>query len=151
MAPRLKVFTWSDGFHAYSVATSSRAKALEAWGISRDMFRDGEATEVTDGPDREAALKSPGKVVERGLAIDLGEAKPLHTAAKPSRAATAAKARLAQLKADLDALDQAHDAAGEALSERRRVLEEEADDLETRHHAARTALLKRIKAARAVG
>lgn len=27
---KLKVFTWSDGFHAYTVATTSRARALAA-------------------------------------------------------------------------------------------------------------------------
>jgi len=30
-APR--VFTWSDGLHAYTVAVSSKAKALAAWGV----------------------------------------------------------------------------------------------------------------------
>nr|WP_314435032.1 hypothetical protein [uncultured Brevundimonas sp.] len=46
MAPRLKVFRWSDGFHAYSVAVSSRPKALSAWGSGQDLFATGLAAET---------------------------------------------------------------------------------------------------------
>jgi hypothetical protein len=42
----LKVFSWSDGFHAFTVAASSRPKALAAWGMSRDIFKDGLAHEI---------------------------------------------------------------------------------------------------------
>lgn len=76
MAPRLKVFEWSDGFHAFTVAASSRPKALAAWGITQDLFATGLAHEVTDGPDKDAALRRPGQVVERGLAVDIGKAAP---------------------------------------------------------------------------
>src|SRR5665213_1141269 len=34
MARRLKVFTWSDGFHVYTLASPSRAGALRTWGLS---------------------------------------------------------------------------------------------------------------------
>ena len=73
MAAKLKVFTWSDGFHAFTVATSSRPKALEAWGSKQDLFATGLASQLSGGPDYEAALASPGEVVERGLAIDVGK------------------------------------------------------------------------------
>ena len=73
MAKRLKVFTWSDGFHAFTVAVSSRPKALEAWGSKQDLFATGLASELSGGPDYEAALAAPGEVIERGLAIDVGK------------------------------------------------------------------------------
>ena len=43
MAAKLKVFRYSDGFHAWTVAASSRPKALAAWGVKRDLFKDGSA------------------------------------------------------------------------------------------------------------
>ena len=50
MAAKLKVWRWSDGSHADTVATTSRAKALAAWGVTRDLFKDGDAREITEGP-----------------------------------------------------------------------------------------------------
>lgn len=73
MAVKLKVFTWSDGFHAFTVAASSRPKALEAGGSKPDLFATGLASQLTGGPDYDAALASPGEVIERGLAIDVGK------------------------------------------------------------------------------
>lgn len=76
--PRLKVFCWSDGFHAYPVAVGSRPKALEAWGVTQDLFKTGMAVELTEGADFDAALASPGQVLERKIAIkvDGPAAKP---------------------------------------------------------------------------
>lgn len=74
MAPRLEVFQWSDGFHAFTVAASSRPKALAAWGVGQDLFATGLAHEIVDGPDRQAALERPGDVIERGLTVDVGQA-----------------------------------------------------------------------------
>ena len=68
----MKVFSYSDGFHSWTVAASSRAKALHAWGVKRDLFQDGSAIEAVEGPDREAALKAPGELIERGLSVDIG-------------------------------------------------------------------------------
>ena len=75
MAAKLKVFTWSDGFHAFTVAASSRPKALEAWGATQDLFKTGLAHEVEEGADRDAALASPGAVISRGLSVDVGKAE----------------------------------------------------------------------------
>ena len=83
MAKRLKVFTWSDGFHAFTVAASSRPKALQAWGSRQDLFATGLASELDGGPDYEAALAAPGEVIERGLIIDVGE---IGKAAAPKKA-----------------------------------------------------------------
>ena len=69
MARKLKVFCYSDGFHSWTVAAPSRAKALEAWGVKRDLFKDGAAREIQIGRDREAALAAPGELIERGLSV----------------------------------------------------------------------------------
>ena len=83
MARKLKVFCYSDGFHSWTVAAPSRAKALEAWGVKRDLFKDGSAREIDVGPDREAALASPGELIERGLSVDIGQVE--RTAAPKAR------------------------------------------------------------------
>ena len=66
MAPRLKVFEWSDGFHRFTVAASSRSKALAAWGIQQDIFASGLAREAVETEDEAAARARPGTVIERG-------------------------------------------------------------------------------------
>ncbi len=76
MAPRLKVFEWSDGFHRFTVAAPSRPKALAAWGIQQDIFASGLAKEAPEAEDAEAARARPGEVVERGLTVDIGQAGP---------------------------------------------------------------------------
>lgn len=63
LPPRIKVFRTRIGFHDWVVATSSKANALEAWDVSRNLFATGEA-EVTDDPKAiEAALSDIGKPV----------------------------------------------------------------------------------------
>lgn len=91
---RLKVFCWSDGFHAYPVAVSSRPKALEAWGVTQDLFKTAMAVELRDGADFEAALANPGQVLERKIDIQVsGPAARPKAKAKPRPApAPAAKA-----------------------------------------------------------
>ena len=145
---KLKVFTWSDGFHAFSVATTSRPRALQAWGIGSDIFQTGLASEITSGPDHEAALASPGEVIERGLSIDIGKvAKAPKAKAKP--ADTRARDALKRLEAEREALDAEHAAQIAELETRRAALEAEARDLAARQSQARRALMARIKAARA--
>ncbi|MBU1520171.1 MAG: hypothetical protein KJ728_01960, partial [Alphaproteobacteria bacterium] len=104
MAPRLKVFTWSDGFHAFTVAASSRPKALEAWGSKQDLFATGLASQLSGGPDHDAALAAPGEVIERGLAIDVGK---IGKAARPKASGPpkARRAKLERLQAELDRMD----------------------------------------------
>ena len=106
MARKLKVFCYSDGFHSWTVAASSRAKALEAWGVKRDLFKDGSAKEIDIGPDREAALASPGEQIERGLAVDI---------VKVERTAAPKKAKRASLEAERQALDRRQAKAGDEL------------------------------------
>ncbi|MFN7109613.1 MAG: hypothetical protein ACK4MY_15435, partial [Brevundimonas sp.] len=132
MAPRLKVFTWSDGFHAFTVAASSRPKALEAWGSKQDLFATGLASELSGGPDYDAALAAPGEVIERGLAIDVGK---IGKAARP-KAAGPSKARLAKLERlqdELDQLDADHQTALSSIDDQLKALEAKKADLERAH------------------
>jgi len=121
MAAKLKVFTWSDGFHAFTVATTSRPKALEAWGSKQDLFATGLASQLSGGPDYEAALASPGEVIERGLAIDvgkIGKAKP----AKPPGPSRAKAAKIEKLKTALADLDERRQAEMADFEERQAAL-----------------------------
>jgi hypothetical protein len=174
---RLKVFTWSDGLHAYSVAATSRPKALEAWGIGRDIFADGTAREITDGEDHDAALARPGEVIRRPLPIDpkvLGPPKaktPAKGASRPparkpkagsspstpatatrrgapSPAVARARAAVAQMEAQLEAQDRADAEALEAFGRRRAALEREGAALRERQARDRARLVDRLKAAR---
>lgn len=150
MARKLKVFRYSDGFHAWTVAASSRAKALEAWGVRRDLFKDGAAEEIDAGPDMKAALASPGKLIERGLSVDVGEAKPVKAPkAKPSAAEAKARAKVEALEAELAALDETQAQETESLVRRRRALEAEEAEREEAQAKARAALKARLKAAKA--
>ena len=145
----LKVFRYSDGFHAWTVAASSRAKALTAWGMSRDLFDQGLAEEVKDGPDHKAALDAPGEVIKRGLSVDVGKvekAKPLKAKAGPSEKD---RARVRVLEAELAELDEAQAKATRALEAEREALERKAADLAKRQDRDRDALKTRLRAARA--
>lgn len=102
MARRPKVFCWSDGLRTFTVAAPSRAKALEAWGVERDLFKLGGAREVSAGPDYEAALDQPGEVLERRLQLKVAQAVPRsRPKARAAPEATVRKARSAPSKADL--------------------------------------------------
>lgn len=145
MAAKLKVFTWSDGFHAFTVAASSRPRALQAWGVDQDLFKTGLAREIEEGADRDAALAAPGAVISRGLSVDIGKAAQRKQ--KPSNAK--AKARLKTLEAELDTLDTQQTEAVQALEARQAALDDERGRLTTAHGKARKALLTKLKTARA--
>ncbi|HZW16694.1 MAG TPA: hypothetical protein VFF66_10645 [Brevundimonas sp.] len=154
MARKLKVFCYSDGFHSWTVATPSRAKALEAWGVKRDLFKDGSAREIDVGPDREAALASPGELIERGLSVDIGKVertKAPKARPKPTKQKSDAKARarVEALEAKLDALDEAQAEETAALEAEREALDRRAAALTKRQRKARDGLKAKLKAARA--
>jgi len=144
MAAKLKVFTWSDGFHAFTVAASSRPKALEAWGATQDLFKTGLAHEVDEGADRDAALASPGAVISCGLSVDVGKAEKR----KPKPANEKARAKTKSLEAELESLDADQDAEAQAFEERQAQLDHEREALTVRHDKARKALLAKLKASR---
>lgn len=154
MTRKLKVFCYSDGFHSWTVAAPSRAKALEAWGVKRDLFKDGSAREIDVGPDREAALAAPGELIERGLSVDIGKVERTKTPkAKPKpetpKSDAKARARVEALEADLDALDEAQAEESAALEAERTALEQRAAALAKRQRKARDELKAKLKAARA--
>lgn len=159
MAPRLKVFTWSDGFHAFTVAAPSRPRALAAWGMERDIFAGGLAREIREGPDYDAALARPGEVIERGLAVDVGEVAPRRKTKKAKRTAPArppapsqaARERVRVLEAELKSLERdqtaaRHDLEAEAtrvaraLERLKQAQDRERDRLQARLDKARAAL-----------
>ena len=144
MAAKLKIFTWSDGFHAFTVAASSRPKALEAWGATQDLFKTGLAHEADEGPDRDAALASPGAVISRGLSVNVGKAEKR----KPKPSTDKAKAKLKALEADLETLDAEQAEAVQAIDDRQAALETQRRELADEQTGARNALLAKIKATR---
>lgn len=153
---KLKVFSWSNGFHRFTVATSSMPRALEAWGVSQDLFKTGLAAEDPGSPDADAALANPGEVIQRGEAIDVGEveARPKaktkpRAAAKPKGPSAADLRRIEKLKADLDALESRHEADLAKLDAERQALDDRAAALRDAHRKARADLKKKLDAARA--
>ncbi len=65
MPARLKVFVTSDGLSDYVVAATSRPKALAAWGVRQDLFKEGLARETDEPALAKAALAHPGEVLRR--------------------------------------------------------------------------------------
>jgi vacuolar-type H+-ATPase subunit I/STV1 len=134
VAPRLKVFVMSDGLTDYAVATSSKAKALAAWGVRQDVFKEGLAQQTLDPALVAAAVAQPGEVLRRpansrGELAKLSRAKPPSRPKEPSQAALK---RIAELQARLEALDAAHAQtmarlAGERAELDRRTQAEAAD------------------------
>ncbi|MFN3514201.1 MAG: hypothetical protein ACK41C_14225 [Phenylobacterium sp.] len=124
MAPRLKVFVTSDGLTDYVVATSSRPKALAAWGANQDLFKTGGARE-TDDPDLvEAALAEPGEVLRRpantkGALASLAKTRP----PKPKGPSKATLKRIAQLETRLAEVAERKAAAAAKLEADRAALE----------------------------
>src|ERR1700761_888270 len=90
--PRLKVFVTSDGLTDYVVAVSSRPKALAAWGVRQDLFKEGRAEETHDAALVEAALAKPGEVIAKGRDGALRTLKAAR-APKPTSKPTAARSR----------------------------------------------------------
>ena len=149
MAPRLKVFEWSDGFHRFTVAAASRPKALAAWGIQQDIFASGLAREAPEAEDAEAARARPGEVVERGLAVDIGKAGPRAARTKARKGPTAAEQRRVHRLADeLEALERAHADSAEAVRGEMRSLEARAAEEKARFDQARTKLVRDLARAR---
>ena len=162
MARKPRVFVWSDGFRRYLVATTSRAKALDAWGFDRDLFREGAATEVESGPGYDDAMAEPGAVIELDVseAVAKAKVKTPPKAAKthglvergPSKAELARRERrrrrVADLEARLDAAERARLADRRALDERREALEDEIETAEAGHRETIRKLKADLAAAR---
>jgi len=150
MIPRLKLFEWSDGFHTFTVATSSRPKALAAWGSSQDLFASGLAKEVHDSTDADAAKASPGTVIERKLDVMLPAAASKKGATKKARQPSAGdRKRVEEAELALDELDTTHDEAARGLDEELQALRARRDEERAAYEAERERLLARLEKARA--
>jgi len=149
VAPRLKVFVTSDGLTDFVVATSSRAKALAAWGVRQDLFKEGRAQETDDPALVAAAAARPGEVLRRpaGARAELARLKPVRRPAKPGPSKAALK-RISDLEGRLAALDREHAEAVADLERERAALERRAEALAAGHAAKRAKLEAALKAAR---
>lgn len=150
MAPRLKLFEWSDGFHVFTVAASSRPKALAAWGSSQDLFATGLAKEVDESTDADAAKASPGTVIERKLDLQLPPAGFKKAGTSTVRQPSAAdRRRVAEAQRALDDLDATHDEAARGLDEELQALRARRDEERAAYEAEREKLQARLEKARA--
>jgi hypothetical protein len=149
MAPRLKVFVTSDGLTDYVVAVSSKAKALTAWGVRQDVFKEGAAHQTDDPALVQAALAQPGEVLRRpaGTREKLAKLKP-GKAPRPAGPTKAQLKRVADLEAKLADLDAGHDKAAAAMDRRRAALDREEEALHATHEAQRAKLEGALSAAR---
>lgn len=162
MAARLKVFSTSNGLTESLVAVSSKAKALEAWGVHQDLFKEGLARETDDAAAVELATARPGQVVTRS-ALDAGalEAalaalpKPSKGKAKPAKPepkrapSREVVERIRKVEGKLAEHDRRHEAALNDLAARRDALDEEERALRGAYAAKRRELEVRLQAARA--
>jgi len=149
MAPRLKLFEWSDGFHTFTVAASSRPKALAAWGSNQDLFATGLAKEVDDSPDAEAAKASPGTVIERKLDVKLPAAAPRKGGTNARQPSAADRKRVEEAQLALDELDTTHGEAARRLDEQMQALRARRDEDRAAYESQRKKLLARLEKARA--
>lgn len=147
---RLKTFITSDGLTDFVVATTSRPKALAAWGVRQDLFKQGAARETDEAALVKAATKTPDVVLERPAGGRKGPVrlpKP-DPAPKVSKSQQAAKQRIETIKAEQAALEAEEDAARADLAKRRAALDLEEARLD-KHYASRKAKLgDRLAAAR---
>jgi hypothetical protein len=164
MAPRLKVFCTTNGLTQYAVATSSKAKALAAWGTKQDLFKDGLASETNEASLVEAALAKPGEVVTRS-AVGAGALEAaLAAVSKPKKKDKSAKAgkgakpkgpsrealeRVQKLERKLAEQEARHREAIEELARRRAAVDAEETELRGAFAAKRRDLQQRLKAAQA--
>ncbi|WP_269716690.1 hypothetical protein [Caulobacter sp. NIBR2454] len=147
---RLKTFITSDGLTDFVVATTSRPKALAAWGVHQDLFKQGAARETDDAALKKAAEKTPEVVLERPAGGRKGpiqvpkEAPP----PKPSKAKEAARLELTALKAKQEALVAEEAEAQAALAKRRAALDKEAEELTKQFEARKDELGRQLAEAR---
>jgi hypothetical protein len=145
MAARLKVFVTSDGLTDYVVATTSRAKALAAWGVRQDLFKEGRAEETADPALVNAALAKPDEVLTRSKGAKALAAFKGAPPAKPSEGPTVVRRRrVEKLEAELDELKSTFARRQKDLTEQIGRLETERDDARRAFETQRRALQARL-------
>ena len=152
MAPRLKVFVTSDGLTDFVVATTSKTKALAAWGTSQDLFKAGRAHETDDASLVKAATAQPDQVLRRpaGTRVELAKLKAAKTALKaaPAGPSAAQRKKVAALEKKLAAAEAAFDRAARTLQGKRAKLDAEIADLERRRTSDLARLREELSAAK---
>jgi hypothetical protein len=175
MPPRLKVFVTSDGLTDYVVATTSKAKALAAWGVRQDVFKEGVARETDDPELVAAAVALPGEVLRRPSAGRAALAKLKAAPRKPAKAkperlkaerptapplekfrpppkpkgpSKAALKKVADLEGRLTKANAEYEKAKFALARERAELERRDKTLDADHAAQRDKLQAALRAAR---
>lgn len=161
---KLKVFQASIGFYDTVVAAPSQAAALRAWGTHQNLFADGVARLTDDDQATEAALASPEVVLRRAV----GRTDPFSLKAgipkipdlprslsKTVRAALveaakeADRSRLDAAEAALNDVEQEHRKTRDALTAKRRALEDEERDAAAAYEEARDRAQTRVEQERA--
>lgn len=147
---KLKVFITSDGLTDYVVAATSRPKALAAWGVHQDLFKDGAARETDDAGLVKAATAQPGEVLERraGSAAQLKALKAAPPPKKKEPSKTALK-QVAELEAQLSALEDRWGDRTAALAKARDELDAREAREQAAHETERGRLSERLERARA--
>ena len=146
---KLKVFITSDGLTDYVVATTSRPKALAAWGVHQDLFKTGAAREVDDPELVAAASAQPDQVLER-RAGSAAQLKSLKVAAKPKKKepSKAAQKKVADLEAEQAALEDRWAEQMAALEAARAELDRREEREQAAYEAERAKLSERLAKAR---
>jgi len=141
MAARLKVFVTSDGLNDYVVAAASRPKALAAWGVRQDLFKEGLAHQTDDAALSQAALAKPGEVLRRsaGAAGKLA-AMPRPAPARPAGPDKARRAARVRLEARLEALERRQRQAAERFAAGHAALDARQAQADARAKAERLRL-----------
>ena len=149
MAARLKVFVTSDGFTDYVVATTSKAKALAAWGLRQDVFKEGRAEETSDPELVAAATAQAGEVLRRpsGTRGELAKLKPPKKD-KPAGPSKAALKKVADLEKRLAALDATHWERVDSLEREQAKIAAELESAQRDYAAQRTKVEDALSAAR---
>lgn len=147
MAARLKVFITSDGFTDFVVATSSRPKALSAWGVRQDLFKEGRASETDDPALVLLALEQPGKVLRRPAGSR--EALSRFDARRAKRKPAVSAARIRAMEARIAALVVRHKSALAALEQRRAALDQDIEALKQKQADEQAAIDAELRALRA--
>lgn len=150
MPPRLKVFVTSDGLTDFVVATTSKAKALAAWGVHQDVFKTGLAHETADADLVASATAKPGEVLRRpaGTRGELAKLKPAKAAPKPKAPSKTTLKKVADLERRIAELDAAHEKAAADIARERTELERREAALARSHAGRRKTLEAALSAAR---
>lgn len=151
MAAKLKVFVTSDGFTDYVVATTSRPKALEAWGAHQDLFKTGGAREVTDPELVAEATAQPGEVLRRSAGTDqaLKSLPKKKAAAKPKAPSKALLKKIETLKRRQAELAVAHDHELQDIATAREALDRREHEAQLRFDRERAKLDANLAATQA--